>query len=78
MTKKFLELWGTETNMIESKEKFSHEAKVLMLDCTKARNRLHWSPKLDAKQSLSWTVKWYQSYNNNEDMRIILMKSATH
>jgi CDP-glucose 4,6-dehydratase len=36
-----------------------HEAAVLRLDCTKARNELGWRPSLDLDQTLDMTAAWY-------------------
>jgi CDP-glucose 4,6-dehydratase len=37
-----------------------HEAGMLMLDISKAKNELGWQPKLDAEQSIKWTIDWYK------------------
>jgi CDP-glucose 4,6-dehydratase len=36
-----------------------HEAGLLMLDNSKIKRDLAWSPKLNAEQAISWTAKWY-------------------
>jgi CDP-glucose 4,6-dehydratase len=36
-----------------------HEASVLRLDCTKAKTRLGWAPKLSLNEALDLTVDWY-------------------
>jgi CDP-glucose 4,6-dehydratase len=36
-----------------------HEAKLLLLDSSKAHSVLGWRPKLDAKTSIEWTADWY-------------------
>lgn len=42
-----------------------HEAKLLKLDCSKARHILNWKPKLDLHTALEWTAQWYTQYINN-------------
>jgi CDP-glucose 4,6-dehydratase len=37
-----------------------HEASLLKLDISKARQQLQWTPKLDAKQAIQWTIEWYR------------------
>jgi CDP-glucose 4,6-dehydratase len=37
-----------------------HEAAVLRLDCTKAREKLGWRPVLDLEQTLDMTAAWYR------------------
>lgn len=46
-----------------------HEAEYLSLDCSKARARLGWIPRLPLSEALSWTVQWYRGYDAGLDMR---------
>lgn len=46
---------------IEDKAK-KHEAGLLKLDISKAREKLGWVPKWDSKKSTSVTVNWYKNY----------------
>ena len=46
-----------------------HEAKLLQLDCAKARARLEWAPKLDFASTISMTANWYGAWHRGEDMR---------
>lgn len=41
-----------------------HEAKLLMLDISKAYFRLGWQPKLNLTQTVQLTVDWYKRYRN--------------
>lgn len=43
-----------------------HEAKLLMLDITKAATKLEWKPKLDLTQTVSLTADWYKRYKNED------------
>jgi CDP-glucose 4,6-dehydratase len=45
-----------------------HEAMLLRLDSTKARNRLGWRPRLDLPGALELTVDWYKAALRGEDM----------
>ncbi len=36
-----------------------HEAKLLLLDSTKAKDELGWVPKMDARTAIEWTANWY-------------------
>lgn len=40
-----------------------HEAKLLMLDISKAKFRLGWEPRLNIDQTIEMTVDWYNKYN---------------
>lgn len=46
-----------------------YEAEYLSLDCSKARERLGWIPRLPLSEALSWTVQWYRGHNAGLDMR---------
>lgn len=39
-----------------------HEAKLLMLDISKARFQLGWEPRMDIDQCVALTVDWYKRY----------------
>lgn len=43
-----------------------HEAKLLMLDITKAKSRLGWQPRLDAIQAVELTADWYKRYRKED------------
>lgn len=46
-----------------------HETGCLMLDSTRARDKLGWSPKLKIDEAISWTVEWYRRYFRKDDIR---------
>ena len=46
-----------------------HEAKILKLDCTKAKKRLGWNTKLNTDEAIKWTINWYQEYFKRSDMK---------
>ncbi len=37
-----------------------HEAGLLMLNITKAKEKLRWQPKLNATEAIGWTIDWYK------------------
>lgn len=41
-----------------------HEAKLLMLDITKAKTRLGWKPRLNMQQCLKLVADWYKRYTS--------------
>ncbi|MBD9453528.1 CDP-glucose 4,6-dehydratase [Rhizobium sp. RHZ02] len=45
-----------------------HEATLLTLDCTKARTRLGWRPRLMFEDCMCWTADWYAAWHRGEDM----------
>lgn len=41
-----------------------HEANLLMLDISKAMNKLNWNPKLNIDENIKYTIDWYMNYEN--------------
>ena len=71
-----LTVWEVATAMIEnfgygeledvSDPNALHEANLLMLDITKAKIRLGWRPRLDAKRTAILTSDWYKRYKKED------------
>lgn len=67
---KFIALWRSyrslgsswEPSWITDHEKHPHEAKLLQLDCSKAKSLLGWKTTLSTNQAIEWTVEWYKTY----------------
>ena len=68
IVEKLGQLWGTHVAWEELHQPYPQEANYLKLDCSKARKKLKWAPKLDLDATLKWVVEWYKSYNNAEDV----------
>jgi CDP-glucose 4,6-dehydratase len=49
-----------------------HEAKLLMLDISKAKFQLGWEPRLNIDQTVELTVDWYNRYKTEEVYQICL------
>ena len=71
-----LTVWEVATAMIKnfgygelkdvSNPNALHEANLLMLDITKAKTRLGWKPRLDAKRTAILTSDCYKRYKNED------------
>lgn len=48
-----------------------HEANYLKLDCSKAKLRLGWEPRLTLADTLEWVVEFYQGYYNGQSARAV-------
>ncbi|MBL7713217.1 MAG: CDP-glucose 4,6-dehydratase [Chitinophagaceae bacterium] len=60
LTRIFLSVFGKEGAYQHAENTATvHEAKLLMLDSSKARSMLGWKPKLDAATAIRWTAEWY-------------------
>jgi len=63
----FSNFWGEGAHWSVDDGIHLHEAGLLKLDCSKARSRLGWKPRLDANQALDWTAQWYKVFRDNHD-----------
>lgn len=70
--------WGDAAGWDADGTPQPHEAGRLKLDCTKARERLHWSPRLDLPSALDWIVDWYKAYGRRENMRRFTLAQIAH
>lgn len=61
-------LWGGGASWECDANQHPHEAKLLALDCSKAKWKLGWKPKLTLEQTLEWTLEWYRKYYDRKDM----------
>ncbi|PJB54578.1 MAG: CDP-glucose 4,6-dehydratase, partial [Bdellovibrio sp. CG_4_9_14_3_um_filter_39_7] len=43
-----------------------HEAGLLKLDITKAKEVLNWKPMLDSLKATALTINWYKNYYQNQ------------
>ena len=59
---KLVQSFGMGELMDVSDPNALHEANLLMLDITKAKTRLGWSPRLDALQTIDLVADWYKRY----------------
>jgi CDP-glucose 4,6-dehydratase len=55
------ELWGSEIELRPPEGEHPHEAEMLRLDSSRARNALGWRPAWDLDRALASIVDWYRS-----------------
>lgn len=55
-----IEKWGSGSWYQPNTLNQPHEANLLKLDISKAKNVLGWKPKLNAATSIDWTIEWYK------------------
>lgn len=63
------ELWGDGAAWERDAGTHPHEASLLKLDCSQARERLHWCPMLDLPAALEMIVTWFRAYQSGHDMQ---------
>ncbi len=51
---------------IEEDTSKKHEAKLLFLDTTKAKERINWKPRLTIQQTTHFILDWYTRYKNTD------------
>jgi len=62
-------LWATNIEWEIDSNENPHEAAYLKLDCSKAKKRLGWSPKLNLNTAIEFVVEWYEAFLRKSDMR---------
>jgi CDP-glucose 4,6-dehydratase len=62
-------LWGDGARWQLEATAQLHEAHLLKLDCSKARQRLHWQPRWRLEATLQRIVRWHQAWLARADMR---------
>lgn len=55
--------YGSGTLCDMSDPKALHEAKLLTLNIDKAKARLGWEPKMNIRECVAMTARWYKDYS---------------
>lgn len=66
-------LWGRGAGWRLHEGYSPHEDAVLRLDCSKARQRLGWTPRLTLLETLRWTIDWHNGYRSGADCHALTM-----
>ena len=74
IVERLVRLWGGGSSWKLDHEAQLHEARLLRLDCSKARSRLNWRPRWDLEPALVHTVDWYRAYHDGQDMRAFSLR----
>jgi CDP-glucose 4,6-dehydratase len=53
-------IWGDAFQWEMDQRTQPHEAQILKLDCSKAKTRLQWQPRMPLLTALQWTITWYR------------------
>ena len=62
MVKAAIDSWGTGEYQIEQEANQPHEAGLLKLDISKVKSDLNWAPKMNAKETVKFTLDWYNIF----------------
>lgn len=72
MAQALTEAYGAGTVECWSDAQAPHEDRILLLDSTKAGERLGWRPRLSLEGTLSWTSEWYRDYRREAPLELCL------
>jgi len=59
--------WGSGASWSDIGGDHPHEAGLLALDASRARNELGWQDRLDFESSVEWTVDWYRNSDSGQN-----------
>ena len=65
---KIKQIWNEDVNWEIAGGVQPHEAAILKLDSTKARNQLEWMPKLSLDEAVKLTAEWYRGFKDKKDL----------
>jgi CDP-glucose 4,6-dehydratase len=71
LTRIFLERFGKGNYKIEQQDNAPHEAKLLVLDSSKAEQVIGWKPKLSAREAIELTADWYADHTNTAAVKCL-------
>ncbi|MEJ7925887.1 CDP-glucose 4,6-dehydratase [Sphingobium sp. AN641] len=71
IVERMLEAWGASGWDRPEQGEQPHEARILKLDCSKARSVLGWRPSLPLEQALEKVVEWHRAVARGEDARAV-------
>lgn len=66
---RFMAAWGPEATWLPDRAAHPHEAGLLRLDASKAREKLGWKPLLTFDETVEWTALWYRAHADGANMR---------
>jgi CDP-glucose 4,6-dehydratase len=69
VARRVAERWGTKAGVVIDPAPELHEAGLLALDATKAKQALGWDDRLVFDDAVSWTVDWAKRVSAGEDPR---------
>ena len=69
-----INVWGSGNYEIPDLKNTAHEAGLLQLDITKAKEQLNWHPKYTATLAIDKTLSWYRAFNQNQVNALQMVK----
>ena len=72
-----VECWGDGASWVHDESEQPHEAQLLKLDISKAKNLLEWSPKWTLFRTLDSIIEWEKAWLNGEDVKALTLKQIS-
>jgi CDP-glucose 4,6-dehydratase len=69
LAKKLCLLWGDQAGYALDRGHHPHEADLLVLDASKAKQKLNWRPRWDLETGLEKIIDWTRAYQAGAKMR---------
>ncbi|TGE35392.1 CDP-glucose 4,6-dehydratase [Desulfosporosinus fructosivorans] len=66
--------WGKPAHYEIEQGSHPHETSVLTLNCAKAKQELHWSPRWNLDKALERVVEWYKAYQESQDLQALCFR----
>ncbi len=66
IVERMVDRWGDQAKWTIDAGDHPHEAHFLKLDCSKARQRMAFRPRLDLSETLDWVVDWHRAVDRGE------------
>lgn len=60
--------WGSGTYKVENAINQPHEAGLLKLDISKVADQLSWKPKINARDTVRFTLDWYKQFSKDKNL----------
>ena len=70
---RLVDAWGGNIGWTDAAQTGHHEAKILKLDCSKARSELGWRPRLALAEALEYIVAWHKAVGNGANARDVTL-----
>lgn len=64
--------WPGGASWVNDAGRHPHEARLLMLDCTKSKRELGWHPRLRLPTTLDWIIEWSRADHEARPLRALL------
>ncbi len=71
LTKIFFGHYGAGSHNDTSDNNAPHEAKLLLLDSTRAYEHLGWKSQMDARTAIKWTAEWYADKKHSANEKCV-------